>query len=53
MSHSELITVQYSLPFGLTLVSPGGSGHSIGSVGGDLQEKPQKHSQHAKSHVGL
>lgn len=25
----------------------------MGSMGGDLEEQPQKHSQHAKSHIRL
>lgn len=37
----------------LTSVFPGGPGHRVGSVGGDLEEQTQKHSQHAETHVGL
>lgn len=37
----------------LTLVSPGGPRHGVGPVSGDLEEQPQKHSQHAKRHIRL
>lgn len=37
----------------LTLVSPRGSRNGGGTVCRDLEEQPQKHSQHTKSHIRL